>query len=625
MIQLDYTEWEKVLTEHKEAMQKELAEVRQYKQELAELKSELMELGFAGKYERDSNTLILSAPHIVIGNVDKCGNLLDGPGSVVIRSHDVSIEGVGTCSGGDVSGGTVTTRARYINNVTVDPGIDGAENVAFSDSRFSVTSASVGMVAETIDDSESGGVFTMSSQASEGSISMQAEISVNAIAACDIAHEDKMLENTAKQCEADAKMYEASVDATIKAVAKNTDALDSNISNPLLDLLGAADEDADIMTLRTGLYEYDRRSQISETETSLLASNLKSCADNLSALAEATRVATYLKARNERLESEKGEYETEPTGSGINLVAENITMSTAGADGKIRTSDGNGVKVQSQNVTFEGMDAQTPIQDSAFKVVANKIHLDASDYTYEEKDGASVLSKSEAKGTILLNAKDVELCGNDATYEADGDSMKVNPTLAKGSLLYANFSNTHFDMADEEGKAQGIFVANAKDVYISSYDIDKDNRITPQGVADGGKIGLGAKDLYLGDVVSGMKSESIQLSSTHVSLLGDDKVDLQQAKDNSHLQLSDIAELAGKDVKIIGNITMGGKTEFKDQITACDIEAKNVKASSSVMGPNLKDGMPIPAPAAPMQPTKGVELKDVEALDKIRDTADQEE
>ena len=74
--------------------------------------------------------MIISAPNIVIGNVDKNGDLLSGGvGNVTIKGSNVALEGVG-------DGGSVVTRASSIRQTAVDPGVDGVENVVRSTSEI---------------------------------------------------------------------------------------------------------------------------------------------------------------------------------------------------------------------------------------------------------------------------------------------------------------------------------------------------------------------------------------------------------------------------------------------------------------------------------------------------------
>lgn len=621
MFQVDYTEWKDTLDKYKAEMEKELAEVRAAKQDLIDLHNKMQEMVFSGRYERDEDTLILSAPNIIIGNVDKSGNLLSGTSNIVLRGHNVALEGVGNVAGDSVAGGTVTTRARYVNVQTVDPGIDGIESVAFPDSRFAVQSAAVAFSAEDITPSPSGGVFTLDPEPLAGCINLNADSNINIVSAC--ATHDENLDTDATNLESETEDYGKVADEAIAQAGSNIKDLDKTQNNMWLDMLGAASEEADTMALRTGLYEYEDRSNKSERLTSDLTQNISECIHNLSIQAEGKRIAKYLKARSEELSAKQSSYDTESTGSNINISSERVVLSTTGADGKLRTSPGNGLVFNSQNFTFSTMDeGMNPIPDSTFSVVANTIDIDASDYTYKNQGDDVLLNQTEAKGKITLNAKEIDLTGNDATYAPDGDTLKATTTLTKGSILYANFSNTHFDLADEKGKAQGTFLVNGKDVYLSSYDVDNENRVTPTAITEGGKVTMGANEVYLGSVVKDMKSETVQVAGKNVNILGEEKVNLQQEADKSHLLLDDNAELCGTEVKLVGNITLGGETKIDAKFTAGDVELQNLKAASSITGPNIKDGMPVPAAASPAQPGKGAKLKELEGLESMKEKED---
>lgn len=622
MIQLDFTEWKDTLDKYKAEMDKELAAVRAAKQELVDLQRELQEMVLNGRYERDEDTLILSAPNIIIGNVDKNGNLLSGGSNITLRGNNVAIEGVGYSTGSSVSGGMVVTRARNVSIETIDPGIDGMEAVAFPDSSFTVTSAAIGLNAESVDTDPNGAVFTQEAMTAMGCVNIAAETNINISAACAIT-DDKM-KTDATNLESKADTYGQDADKGIKLVEENAKKLEDNKNDDKsVSLIGGDnDEDTDLANLRSGMYEFDDRSKMTEMLVTDIAMGVISSTMNMSARAEALRTAKYLKLRADRLEKEKSNYEKEATGSSVTINSETIAMATVGADNAIRKSPGNGIKFYSQNYIFSTLENLKPIENSTFTVVANDIKLDASDYTYEAKDDQMQLSKTEAKGKVTINAKEVDITGNDATYEADGDKLKATPTLTKESLLYTNFSKEFMDLADEEGKAQGTFAVNSKELYLCSYDVDKESRIKPSGVADGGKITMGAKEVYLGDAFKDMKSDMVQVAAKQVNLLGEEKVNLQQASDKSHLLLDDNAELSGGNVKIIGKIALGGETKIEAKFTAGDIEAQNVKAGSSITGPNLKDGIPVPSAGAPAQPGKGADLKELEAPEKIKNDAD---
>jgi hypothetical protein len=103
---------------------KGLEEVRQCKAEIQKIKNSLIkEYGediqsTNGYVLRNGNRIVLSAPEIIIGNVDNYGVLFNAPSRIVVRGNEVSFEGVG-------SGGNITTRASSIHSIAEDPGQDG--------------------------------------------------------------------------------------------------------------------------------------------------------------------------------------------------------------------------------------------------------------------------------------------------------------------------------------------------------------------------------------------------------------------------------------------------------------------------------------------------------------------
>ena len=100
-----FKDWEKKLSAFEDSVEKELKDIRQCKEDIQQLKAELTNQIAKGQYIRDDQRLILSAPEVIIGNLDPNGLLYSDAGSaVVIRGTEVSLQGVG-------DGGKVDTRA----------------------------------------------------------------------------------------------------------------------------------------------------------------------------------------------------------------------------------------------------------------------------------------------------------------------------------------------------------------------------------------------------------------------------------------------------------------------------------------------------------------------------------
>jgi len=127
----------------------------------------------SGYYLHDDSRIVISAPEIVIGNVDKDGTL-KGASNVIIRSNDIKVEGVGR-------NGSIAIRANSISNRTEDQGIDGIEAVVYDDARYSCLSGSI-MINITLTD----GVFYRDENGSSTGINLRSDTSISINAALSI-------------------------------------------------------------------------------------------------------------------------------------------------------------------------------------------------------------------------------------------------------------------------------------------------------------------------------------------------------------------------------------------------------------------------------------------------------
>ena len=121
-----FINWQAALDEFQKNIEKDLNEIRQQKEEVQQLKAEIIDKLDNSRYLRDDNRLILSAPEIIIGNVDKSGLLKSGASRVIIRGSNINLDGVGT---DESSIGSIVSRAASIRQIAVDPGKDGIEQV----------------------------------------------------------------------------------------------------------------------------------------------------------------------------------------------------------------------------------------------------------------------------------------------------------------------------------------------------------------------------------------------------------------------------------------------------------------------------------------------------------------
>ena len=123
-----FSEWKKVLDKFQDSVSKDLEEIHKQKNEVQQMKADIFDRLDKGRYITDEERIVLSAPEIVIGNVDKSG-MLKGSGKIILRGSDIEVEGCGKA-------GAITQRAAVIRQKAVDPGIDGLENVVYPHSAI---------------------------------------------------------------------------------------------------------------------------------------------------------------------------------------------------------------------------------------------------------------------------------------------------------------------------------------------------------------------------------------------------------------------------------------------------------------------------------------------------------
>ena len=114
----ELTEWKEQLDQLKESLAKELEDIQQCKADIAQLRTETADKYSPVNYIRDDRKLILSAPEIVIGNVNRQGMLMGDEASVTVRGHILKLEGIDK----------LEQRAPQIHQIAECPGIDGEEN-----------------------------------------------------------------------------------------------------------------------------------------------------------------------------------------------------------------------------------------------------------------------------------------------------------------------------------------------------------------------------------------------------------------------------------------------------------------------------------------------------------------
>ena len=323
-----FDDWKTMLGSFQDCVQKDLEEIHKQKAEIQQMKADLFKEMEGFKYYRDERCLILSAPKVIIGNVDETGDLISGMGEVVIKGQGVELNGVGET-------GHIVNRAPSIRQVAVDPGSDGQENVVCEMSQ--ITSQACNIVLESNDATDAFAVSPAS--AGKGGIRIHADNAMKLEASVSSEQRKSQIESTVEALtslistlEEKKTAQKTQVDgmfATIKSLLDQEDKLNS--------------DDAMVGRVNT-LDMLDVNEQVQETLPTLCQATM-TYVNIISQLAEANR-------QKKALETEKGnikegdDFKKNTTGASMQITAETIKVATADGDGNLHTNREAGISIR---------------------------------------------------------------------------------------------------------------------------------------------------------------------------------------------------------------------------------------------------------------------------------------
>ena len=629
-----FEEWKKMLEKFQQCVDKGVEEMHQQKAEVQQIKTDIFNRLDRGAYYHDDERIVISAPEIVIGNVDKSGTLNGGcVGTVVIKGSDVSLEGVGET-------GRIVSRAPIIHQKAVNPGIDGRENVVCDSSE--IVSQACDIVLHS---SDAKGEFSqLPLHAGRGGISLHADKKFNIEAAVTAERRKKQIEAVIKGLDTQSKELKKSVENQKKAVDKF-----------LQDMIKLAEKEEKLNAPKdhSTFTNLTNISEIHEQIEALLPSVYRSTQtfiDLVSELAEVNR-------RKKALEKEKGaiktgdDFKKKSTGASMSVVAESISVATADGDGNLHTNPGAGIRVKTprmglnmhddqgalvkdgyfsvsaQNITLDTVNPKDkgkewPMEGKV-KIQSKDINLEAIDYKMNDKN--QLWEKELTKeGKITMSAKTVEVStANPKGIERDekgklikgefvgeGDVIIRSKTVSVESLDYEvkdgklstkaltkdgklgiRTEKTTVIAADAEGKATGSINLNAKAVNVKSMDVDKE-KLTDSKLAAGSTMTLVSEKMYVGAKSKDVKSKKVQTVSEEIGAFADKTLEMQQGEGKAAVQLDGgNAAVSGSKTQVYGETTINGKTEVKDELKAPKVVGDSVEAKSAFKSKNISDGM----------------------------------
>ena len=628
-----FDDWKALLDSFQQSVEKDLEEIHQQKAEVQQIKTDIFNKVESGLFYHDQKRIVISAPEIIIGNVDKSGTLQGGMGKVIIKGSEVGLEGVGET-------GQIINRAPSIRQLAVDPGIDGLENVVCETSQVISQACEI-----TLHSSDAKDAFSqVPVSAGKGGVSIHADKSLNFEAAVSAEERKAQIEAVVKELKAQGDDLKKQV----AAQKKNVDDCFKKMSE-LLDEENKLNKD-DAFLGRVSVRDISEIHEEMEDIMPALYQSTQSFIHLVAQLAEVNR-------KKKALETEKDEIKTgddfkkNTTGASMKIKAESISMETVDGDGNLHTNAEAGISVRTpkfgmsmkddQGTLVENgglavfaqnieLDTTNPSKDRKEQPVVGKVNIKAKDINleaidYKLGDKKSLVEKElTSDSKITMTAKTIEVATTNpkdierddkgqitkGEYTAEGDVIFKSKNFTVESLDYevkdgklatkaltkdgsvsVRAEKTNFLAADAEGKSTGSFSVNAKAVDMKSMNVDKE-KLTDDKLAEGSTMTLVSEKMYVGAKSKDVKSKKFQAVSEEMGMFADKTFEAQQGDGKAVVQLDGgNAAVGGSKTDIFGPTTINDKAEVKGEVKAPKVSADSVEAKSALKSPNISDGM----------------------------------
>ncbi|MCI6120129.1 MAG: hypothetical protein MR717_12780 [Prevotella sp.] len=584
------------LDDFKQCVSKELTEIHNSKREVQELKNQIAEMTKGIKFVRDDNTMILSSPRIIIGNVDASGTMFQGGSEIILRGTNIRLEGVGDDNG---SGGSISNRAATIENIAVDPGMDGKESLVCATSQLLFQANNIAMRA----DADKGTFAT--SLSSQPGISLTSDSTIDLNATPSYKTKKEAIESRLAQLQTN----DTTLNTEIQTATDKLNQIFSNIAE-ILDSqysISATEEDA-----RTNHVEIREIQKTFKKQSEALVACLNSYVSLISDQAEVKRCVKDLNKIKEDLEAKKdafNENADKPVNARVSIQSESVSIKSTDGDGNVRVNPEAGLYVEMPHVVIAAKDGKDNLLEKGdFTVNAHDINISTANF--KPTDNEHTKGDISVEGNVTIQSKNVVVEAIDREVKEANTDPTEKALAAEGSIRM-RARTIKAEATETDGKSTGSIALNAKDVKVAAMDVDKDSR-EETALAEGSQMLLISDKMLLGSKNKDTKSKLLQLSSDKVGIFATTTAEMQQGEAKAVVTLnSEKAVIGSSENKMAGNIVVVGDSDFKGEIKSPSGNIDVLSVGTSFSSPNISDGM---GPANGTQPEKPKgELKEEEA------------
>lgn len=632
---MDYIikDWEKKMSAFESSVEKDLKEIRKCKADIQQMRNEIQREKQGNYFVRDAQRIILSAPEIILGNVDPDGVLYDGAASkIVLRGTDVDLEASG-------NGGRVETRAASIRQIAEDPGSDGHEHVV------GVLSEVVSQARQIVIESDDAtGAFSALPSSGGSGVCIHTDSQIEISATQTAESREKQLENRIKELE--------TRKSQLKEQAADHKESFGDLIKEIEELMQKREELVkDDNAIRTKYNEMEEANAELELVTESLGEEARSYSAILAMLSETNRLLKCFK--DEKSKIKKGDdFKKNATGCAVSILGERIGLASVDGEGNLRDTDGSGIAMtanrvsiaaieadgklkekgqvriqaknvevttagtadatydkgeltkatyevegdftlKSKNITIESVDYEVADKkrkekqltaDSKIKLRAKTIEVSTESSANVEVDDEGKLTKAnyKAEGDIIVRSKTLTVASTDNDLENDETKEKA---LTAGGTITIRAEKMDLAATDAEGKATGSVSINAKDVSLKSMDTDKESH-DDKALAAGSTMLIVSETMNVGAKSKDMKSKKVETMSDEISVAADKTLEHSQGDGKASVKLAD-----GKATVEASKTQIGCDTEVKGEVKAPKATIDKVQVNQSFKSPNITDGM----------------------------------
>ena len=630
-----FSNWLTALQNLQSSVSKDLSEIRKQKAEIQQLKADILNEVARGKFIRDDERIVLSAPEIVIGNVDASGMLYGDSGTIIIRGQKLGLQGVG-------ENGSVETRAALISQTAVDPGPDGIEEVVRPQSAVITQAKHITLQSNEAEDD---GYFSRSATTTGATgVRIHADEEVEIDASQSVEHRKEAIENRLNEVKQQAFDLSSEGLTTMAKITGTVAAMEVMLQGQ--DLINF-----DEYLMRVTVTILDDLTQVFNSQMPMAYDALENAISLMSRIAEINRRQKALEAEKKLVEDATEHFQEVETGAHLTVTAEQMSIASKDGDNNIRENpaasisvqtgrlnitsykkdgsliDDSYVRIASHDVEISTVNPQLKeegkldgdyVTDGSVQINSKNVSVTAVDYSisddnYEEKEQTKGSSFSVRTENISMLSYDTE--GNSTgTWYVSAENMGQGSFDKDGNATGTlNLSAEQMQLAalDKDAKASGQIMVNAKDVFVKSVDIDGSSG-SDKGLAEGGNMVILAEKIFVGRTDDKTLTKELQISAEKAGVYAKETAEIQQDGGKAMVQLDggNVA-LKGSKAEFYGDNTVNGKTEFKADVKAPKLVADSLEAKSSFKSPNISDGFS--TPSSPSSAQLNAKLKENDA------------